>query len=359
MPTALHEQVLPDTMRAAIQKVLVANNKRCHRTFFSTRTGRRFESKSVSKRTQESRAAMILLSYAELWKLGYRLQDPSHLRERHIEALVTHWLAKEQSPAYIQTRCSALRVFAGWIGKAGLVKPTLVLCPNGEVARERAAKFSKSWSDNGVQSAELIAKARALDQRFGIQLRLIDEFGLRVKEAIEMHPARVVTHDRKQIIVWEGTKGGRQRVIPIVRQSQRDAIEEALAFTGHSPDGRMRWPDRSWRQAQNHFYKLARKIGLTRADLGVTAHGLRHEFAQDAYQDITGRKTPVQGGDPKAIDPGLHRAASLEVSQLLGHSRISVTTSYYGTYGHQLRMPIRYSFRIDLPPTAAALEGGV
>ena len=133
-------------------------------------------------------------------------------------------------------------------------------------------------------------------------------------------------------------------MIPISKDSQRAALEEAIQLCLKHSAGRMRWPNLTWRQAQSRFYRLAAKLGIRHSELGITAHGLRHEFAQDGYTERTGQPTPVEGGTPSLIDRELHRAASLDVSKLLGHSRLSVTTSYYGSYGHQLRSPVRCTF---------------
>ena len=42
-----------------------------------------------------------------------------------MQALVDHWLSVKHSSATIQTKLSHLRLFAEWIGKAGLVKPAV------------------------------------------------------------------------------------------------------------------------------------------------------------------------------------------------------------------------------------------
>ena len=94
----------------------------------------------------------------------------------------------------------------------------------------------------------------------------------------------------------------------------------------------------TWRQTQNHFYYLLRsRLKISRKDAGVTAHGLRHGFAQWKYRQLTGLPTPVEGGALGMIARDTHQVANISVSRALGHSRTAVTAMYYGSYGHALR----------------------
>ena len=98
-------------------------------------------------------------------------------------------------------------------------------------------------------------------------------------------------------------------------------------------------PPSTWKQAQQRFYGLIRnRLGISKKALGVTPHGLRHGYVQDEYRELTGLPTPVEGGALGKIDRETHRSASMTVSRWVGHGRIDVTTSYYGSYGHALRV---------------------
>ncbi len=63
-------------------------------------------------------------------------------------------------------------------------------------------------------------------------------------------------------------------------------------------------------------------------------HGLRHAYAQNRYQELTGWKSPAAGGpNSKALTPDqreLDRAARLTISHELGHEREGVTCAYLG-----------------------------
>ncbi|MBF4370531.1 integrase, partial [Vibrio anguillarum] len=63
-------------------------------------------------------------------------------------------------------------------------------------------------------------------------------------------------------------------------------------------------------------------------------HGLRHEYAQARYLELTGWRSPKAGGlssreltpEQKAVD----REARLTISKELGHEREAITVAYLG-----------------------------
>ena len=63
-------------------------------------------------------------------------------------------------------------------------------------------------------------------------------------------------------------------------------------------------------------------------------HGLRHAYAQERYEELTGWECPATGGpDRKSLSlkqRELDREARLTISEELGHEREQVTTAYLG-----------------------------
>jgi len=63
-------------------------------------------------------------------------------------------------------------------------------------------------------------------------------------------------------------------------------------------------------------------------------HGLRHAYAQNRYEELTGWKCPAAGGpDSKYLTPDQREAdrqARLTISRELGHEREQVTAAYLG-----------------------------
>lgn len=368
MRRSLSLSVLPANFRKLLDEIFAANNQKCHRIEYAQTTGRRLTDKSVSRKTMEARLQMIRRAFADLWAAGYRVQAPEHLKARHIEVLIQRWRDANLSPAYIQTQLSALRVFSAWIGKPNLVKGTPELLPDGAGKRTQVAQCNLSWSGNGIDVKALLSRAKAIDERFGAMLCLQFQLGLRVKESMEIHPARVwrtePTADGQlgqpsTISIWEGTKGGRQRHITLDSTEKRQVLEDAVRIAAQHPSGRLRWPGMTFKQAQSYFYRLTKALGITRNQLGVTSHGLRHQRAQIEYERRTGHRTPVEGAHPGDVNPVIHKAAALEVSQMLGHGRESVTASYYGSFGHKLRSPVRYTFSFQRGLDAATTNASV
>ena len=127
--------------------------------------------------------------------------------------------------------------------------------------------------------------------------------------------------------VEQGTKGGRLRHVPIDTPEKRAALEEARRLvtvkTGHL--GR---PGKSLAQNMSRFSYVMGKFGITREMLGVTSHGLRHEYGNDRYEQCSGEPSPVRGGGK--IDRKRDKAARLKVVKELGHSREAVGRAYLG-----------------------------
>jgi integrase len=90
------------------------------------------------------------------------------------------------------------------------------------------------------------------------------------------------------------------------------------------------------------------RFGITKRDLHVVPHGLRHQFAADRYHDETGHPPPVAGGPavPAAVDAAARRGVSI----LLGHGRTQITNAYLS---QATAMHSKSSERSG-PPAAAA-----
>jgi len=325
---SLAEKLLPFEFRNKLQRILDQNN-----------AYRAVRKKGVcSTHTQYDRTTIIRMAFAQLWAMGWRLPSPRNLGNRHIYMLMERWDQEGVTVKVMHTRISYLRTFARWIGKNGMVKDVRDYLPGKDLTRRAAAKVNRAWEANGVIPQEVIARARALDERLALMLSMQDAFGLRMKEAIEMRPAYCLDKSGKVLEIYEGTKGGRLRRVDIDSDYKRETFEWARRLAAMGRDGRIRWPNRTWKQARRHYYYLlAEKLGVNLKEMGVSSHGLRHGYAQNKYQDLTGLPSPIACVDPKRVDPDAHREAGIEVSRDLGHGRAQVTANYYGSLGHALR----------------------
>lgn len=315
--------------------------------------------KVVSHSTMAARKLGLERAFMTLRTLGYK-PTPHNLSARHVRALMDYWTAhpvntmpsppandgrRPYSAAYIQQQLSFLRVFSRWIGKPGLVLPPYHYVDDLQlVTRHYTAQRDKSWSGQGLDIEQVLAKVSAIDERVGAQLRMLLAFGLRRKEAVMFcpHAAEVpayalpVHHPQSGsaryisfLRIKRGTKGGRLRFTAVRNDEQRAALAAAyrLARFQHSHLGH---PDLSLKQALDLFSNVVRKAGLTRAQLGATPHGLRHEFAGDLFFDIAACQAPVRAGFP-CLDPATMRALYLEVAQQLGHNRPQISNAYLGS----------------------------
>jgi integrase len=91
-------------------------------------------------------------------------------------------------------------------------------------------------------------------------------------------------------------------------------------------------------QAYTRFYTVMRSCGVTRDDLGVTAHGLRHGFAHRRYSDVTGSPVPTFGGGE--VGKEMDRMGRMQASLELGHARPRITQAYLGGLMQQGLLPL-------------------
>jgi integrase len=279
---------------------------------------------AASYATQDKRADVLYAGFKLLREKGYKLDSVQSFRGRHMEVLAKAWEEKGLSPSTIQNNISTFRVFAGWIGKEGMVERSGRYVSAGAASRSSINTEDKSWEARGVDVEAKIAEVSAKDARVGLQIALQAAFGLRAREAMQLRPH--IADKGSYLALTVGTKGGRDRVVPIDTPAKRALIDQAKTFAA-SKLASTSDPALTLAQAKNRYYHVLRSCGVTRAE-GVTGHGLRHAYASDRYKALSGADSPVRGGQPPGRDDD--RAARLEVAEELGHSRESVTTHYLG-----------------------------
>jgi site-specific recombinase XerD len=286
--------------------------------------GRKTDGTIAGESTKDARSDILFQCFNELRQLGFKLDDVHQFKGRHVQALTKHWSEKSLKSATIQNRISVLRTFSSWIGKEGMVEASHSYLPKEEVTRSSIATEDKSWSAKNISADEVIQKVSAKDSLVGLQLEFQKTFGLRVKESILLKPT--LADKGSFLAVNLGTKGGRDRTVPIVTDAQRELLNRAKALVGNRSLGD---PSKKLEQLQNHYYKVVRAAGITREN-GITSHGLRHQYASDRYETIAGEASPVRGGNLGQSDREADYMARLRLSEELGHSREDVTTHYLG-----------------------------
>lgn len=104
-------------------------------------------------------------------------------------------------------------------------------------------------------------------------------FGLRMREAALLKP-----HQADQgayLAVNWGTKGGRDRVIPIQTDYQREVLQRVKTHVTRKTHSLIP-ADYSFKQWKNYYYYVCRENGISRKN-GITSHGLRHERLNEIY----------------------------------------------------------------------------
>lgn len=289
--------------------------------------------KVVGFETKKVRYHALVQGFKELKALGFKLQSPKGLQERHVKALAQSWEADGLSSSTISNRLSVFRVFSDWIGKPGMVKRSVdyVVNPNS-ARRSLVAKSDKSWSTNGVDADALISHVMQFDPYIGIQMKLAKAFAMRQSETVMFKPLLHADLEHGVITIRDGTKGGRERTAVIRTEEQKAVIDECLSRVSR-PHQTLSHPDHNLAQAKRRFKYVCERFGITKKDLGVTGHGLRAQNLNDLYEEITGLPSPVRnvGNITLAISQLEHDIARAVVSQTAGHSRLSITGAYIGS----------------------------
>lgn len=298
----------------------------------------RVNGKVASHRTATAAGDSLRTCFRLLVELGYKIREPRNIEEKHIKALCVEWHARKKAPKTIQGYLSQMRIFSGWIGKAGLVKDIYYYLP--EVPKEElrvtaVARKSKSWAEMGIDVAEKVEIALQLEERFGLMILAQVAFGLRRLEVLQMQPWKCDKGNRFSVYK---TKGGRPRDVDIDTEVQRAVLDLIKSRVGKSDH--FGWKHRSdgapatLEYSERRYNYFMEKLGITKALAEVTGHGLRAQFAENAalLRQLIPPTLGGTGGQMRREDLYLKR---VQVSEQLGHSRKSITTAYYGSFGRE------------------------
>ena len=294
----------------------------------------------MSHKTRHERAQFLRRFFRDLKvKAGFNtIPDPRNLGQKHIHAMVQVWQREHLAPATIQTYLSFLRGLGMWMGKHGFVRgPAHYGLSVEEYQRHEYAQRDKSWSAACVDIDKVIERVGTCDRYVGASLRLIRAMGLRRKESIQFRPFEHVLPFSETGLPPESKaadryvrikgKGGRVRFIPLDSPARLAAVDLAQGLVCNR-DAYLGDPANDLKQNLRRFDYVLEKFGITFRELGVTAHGLRHEALIQFFGDQTGQLPPVRGGGP--LPPDLDRAARRAVSELAGHARVRASGAYCG-----------------------------
>lgn len=289
--------------------------------------------KIVGLETMAKRHSVLLRCFKELRAMGYKFESPHNLKQKHVEALARAWEQHGLAAATIANRLSTLRVFAGWIGKPTMVQESASFVANPDsVRRVQVATRDKSWSAQEIDADALIGQVYLFDWRVGLQLKLIQCFGLRKREAVMFKPLKAIKLATNTVTIRDGTKGGRERTLEIRTEQQKSVVAQVLEKV-KTVNQTLSHPDLDLKQSMRRFEYVVERFGITQDGLGITVHGLRHQYFCDLYFQLTGMEAPVRryGNLNACIDRLEHDIARALVSREAGHSRLNITNAYIGS----------------------------
>jgi hypothetical protein len=171
------------------------------------------------------------------------------------------------------------------------------------------------------------------DFRFGLMLLMQLTFGLRRKEVLLCRPWIADRGTSLRVFPAEA-KGGRPRDIPIQTEFQREVLQLVQSHIGKTKA--LAWETMSDGKAASFDQKVTRyknsmaEIGFTKAEMGMTGHGLRAQYAENMAL-LEGFVPPTLGGSKDQLPPEDLDVKRVQVSEALGHSRLEITSAYYGS----------------------------
>ena len=268
--------------------------------------------------TQAARKDVLIQTGKQLLEGGFRNLGAQGLKPKHVQYLVKRWKAEGLADATIKNRMTHLRWWAEKISKASVIPRT-----NGALGIERRQYVTNKSKAVELTSGDL---EKIQDARLRCSIELQRAFGLRREEALKIQPgyAMAAGPDKIQLKAsW--CKGGREREVPIRTDYQREVLARAAALAG---TGSMIPKEMSYKQRLKQYENATARAGMSKL------HGLRHEYAQARYEELTGWASPAKGGptsknltpEQKAVD----LTARLQISRELGHNREAITAVYLG-----------------------------
>jgi len=178
----------------------------------------------------------------------------------------------------------------------------------------------------------------SVDKLLKILLRLQRAYGLRFEESAKFDARNADAYIRAELLpVTNGTKGGRQREIPICMSAQNQILRVAKEYQGNHHS--LIPADMTYAEFRRHCYRIA-------TAQGIRFHRERHTYAYLRYKRLIGAEPPVMVGIPHgdahyewlAVQLRIFpveakerdQAVRAQIAQELGHSRIEVTNAYLG-----------------------------
>lgn len=265
--------------------------------------------------SQHDRQQILLKFISDLVELGYKLPHIENLRQKHIEAVVSHWKQQNLNNSTLKNRLSPVRHLASLINKPQIVLSNSAL---GIGARKYIPTRNRALHNPDF--------SKVTNPYIKVSLELQRVFGLRREESLKIRPHVADKGNMLELLpTW--CEGGRGRNVPIRTEEQRYWLEQAKAIAEKFGNSLIP-PDKNYIKHRYVYDKQVTRAGLR------NLHGLRHAYAQQRYKELTGWEAPINGG-PKSSEFSIHqkeidhRARTILTAEL-GHGRLQIVKNYCG-----------------------------
>jgi integrase len=316
----------------------------------------------VSHRTMDATRDVIYCMVNTLHKLGNMVQDPMNVGHKHISKYVEYrYFELKRKPVTLKNDISRLKAFYRAAGKPNLVLSLADYLPGvdpTDLVVPTAAETSKSWTENGIDVAELIRKTDRKDEMLGLMFRMALAFGMRGEELLHCQPWQADHGGYLRVFEGQG-KGGKSRNIPFETDLQREVADYVQSRVRKGQTLGWKYTRRgkpaNLKQNLKRYHNTTARLGITKKVLGITPHGLRAQYAENAalrqcfIPATLGGTSSNLGGEELAF-------RRTKVSLALGHNRDKITAAYYGPLIRKHNVDDRDAFRATMAEAVTALS---
>ena len=250
---------------------------------------------------------------------GYSKRWDIHKFDRkEVNRLVHDWKKQGLSHGTIENRLSHARWLANHVNS------------NNTIPKMNKALGLKKMAEPTQKAMELDRlKLATMPEREQLSTELRSEFGLRTEESLKFQYEYATQKDGVIQLKGNWTKGGRPREVQITNDKQRDLLDRIGRYQQANGDRSMIPNHRTYKSYRRDYDEI-------RLAADVPGHALRHQWAQERFEQVAGIKSPHAGGglysELNQEDQARYKYAAGVVNNELGHGhgRQDITATYIG-----------------------------
>lgn len=226
------------------------------------------------------------------------LQSITHMGSKHVTGFFDELKSKNLSASTLANYATAMRTVAAAIGKKNIVQRT-----NAELGIVRSDRYAPKTGDT-TKMMEIRNEIARKHEWMGLALDMQRAFGLRQKESLLSNQVKVV--NGRQMLIVNGAKGGRERLLPIDTAQKVEALAAVNAYIKDTGGNSIIPPDKTLLQGYNSLKNAYHRAGGCK-ESSTNQHLSRHNYGQSER---------AEGKSDK------------EIAEHLGHSREDVVRHY-------------------------------